>query len=392
VSLLLVMVVVPVLAFQAPGRTGPPRGAAPFRPQNDLRAQNDLRLYLSTAAQYAAGNRAGALREIRQWSVREVARAIAVLRSNQKHLRSGAKDPDDIEFRTVEAAVLMHGQAGILFLQTHNVRAAKLHFDASSEILQWSRKAAAEERNWTTMRRATFKDRPPDPALELTESINPRDFYVALASAALSLGYAEAATPYANQARLEAPLNPVVQLVAGCVASGLAVEKALQHRDGDASRARQAAETAFREAITHDPAAQEARLRLGKLLLDLGRAAEAERLLAEVEAKASDDRHRYLARLFLGRVAERSGRSDDAIRWYRGALEAWPTSQAARFGLAHALEKSSGPGAAREVVGALLDPSRATDGPSDPWFLYPIGPPGLAQAAFNRVWDRTAVP
>jgi hypothetical protein len=46
----------------------------------------------------------------------------------------------------------------------------------------------------------------------------------------------------------------------------------------------------------------------------------------------------------------------------------------------------------REIVGALLDPSRATDGPPDPWFLYPIGPPGLAQSAFNRVWDRTAVP
>ena len=108
--------------------------------------------------------------------------------------------------------------------------------------------------------------------------------------------------------------------------------------------------------------------------------------------KASDDRQRYLARLFLGRAAERRGRSEDAIRWYRRALETWPTSQAARFGLAHALEKSSGPGAAREIVGALLDPSRATDGPPDPWFLYPIGPPGLAQSAFNRVWDRTAVP
>jgi tetratricopeptide (TPR) repeat protein len=387
-SLLLVVALAPFLAFQSSGRTGPqaPRGAAPLRPQNDLR------LYLSTAAQYASGNRAGALREIRQWSRREIAWATAALRHQQVHLRLEAKDPDDIDFHLVEAAVLMHGQAGILFLQTHDIRRAKLHLDASSELLQWSRKAAAEERNWTTMRREAFKDRPVDLSLELTESINARDFYVALASAALSLGYAEAASPFADQARLEAPLNPVVQLVAGCVASGLAVEKALQHRDADASRARTAAEAALRAAVTLDPAAQEARLRLGKLLLDQNRAVEAEPMLTEVEAKASDDRQRYLARLFLGRAAERRGRSEDAIRSYRRALEAWPTSQAARFGLAHALEKSSGPGAAREIVGALLDPSRATDGPSDPWFLYPIGPPGLAQSAFNRVWDRTAVP
>jgi len=388
VILLPVLAVASSLAFQAPVRSGPqaPRGAFAVRPQNDLR------LYLATAAQYGSGNRAGALREIRQWSLLEVARATAALRREQVHLRSQAKDPDDIDFHTVEAAVLMHAHAGILFLQVHQLRPAKLHFDASSEILQWSRKAAAEARNWTTMRKATFKDRPPDPALELTESINPRDFYLALASAALSLGYAEAASPYAEQARLEAPLNPVVQLVAGCVASGVAVEKALQHRDADASRAREAAEAALRAAIVHDPAAHEARLRLGKLLLDLSRATEAEPLLAEVESTATDQRQRYLARLFRGRAAERLGRSEDAIRSYRSALEAWPSSQAARLALAHALEESSGPGASREIVGAMLEASRRTDGPSDPWFLYPIGPPGLAQASFNRVWDRMAVP
>jgi hypothetical protein len=27
--------------------------------------------------------------------------------------------------------------------------------------------------------------------------------------------------------------------------------------------------------------------------------------------------------------------------------------------------------------------------PSDPWFLYPVGPPGLAPALFKRVWART---
>jgi len=384
---LLLLAIVPFLAFQSPGRSGqqvPRRSGGP-------RPQNDLRLYLATAAQYASGNRAGALREIRQWWLPEIARATAALRREELHLRSEAKDPDDIDFRTVEGAILMHAQAGILFLQDQKLRPAKVHLDASSEMLQWSRKAAAEARNWANMHRYAFKDRPAVPSVELRESINARDFYVALASAALALGYAEAATPFADQARLEAPLNPVVQLVAGCVASGLAVEKALQHRDADASRARQAAEAAFREAVTHDAAAYEARLRLGKLLLDQNRAVEAEPLLAEVEAKATDERLRYLARLFLGRAAEQRGRSEDAIRSYRGALEAWPTSQAARFGLAHALEKSSGPDASREIVGAMLDSSRATDGPSDPWFLYPIGPPGLAQAAFNRVWDRTAV-
>jgi tetratricopeptide (TPR) repeat protein len=352
-----------------------------------VRPPNDLQLYLATAAQYASGNRTRALREIRHWSLPEIAGATAALRQREKRLRSEARYADDIDFHTVEAAILLHAEAGILFLQDQNLRSAKPHLDASVELLQWSRRAAADRRSWTTMRRHAFKDRPADPALELKESIDGRDFYVALASAALALGYAEAARPFAEQASLEAPRDAEVQLVLGCVASGLAAEKAVQRRDSDAARARKDAEKAFRDALAVDPLTHEARLRLGKLLVDANREVEAEPLLAEVDARATDDRQRYLARLFLGRAAARNGRSEDAIRSYRRALEAWPSSQAARLALAHAVENSSGPGASREIVGALLGPTRPAE-PSDPWFLYPIGPPGLAQAAFNRVWDR----
>jgi tetratricopeptide (TPR) repeat protein len=357
-------------------------------PSVALRPPNDLQLYLATAAHYASGYRTPALREIRRWSRPEIVRAVAVLRTDEKKLRSAVKEPGEIDFHAVEGAVLLHAEAGLLFLQEQRLAPAKLHLDAATEILQWSRRAAADRRNWTTMRRHSFKERPPDPALELKESIDGRDFYVALASAALALGYAEAAGPFAEQARLEAPRDPEVQLLLGGVASGLALEKALQHRDSDASRARKDAEKAFREALALDPETHEARLRLGKLLLDDSRTSEAEPLLAEVDAKATDARQRYLARLFLGRAAERGGRIEEAIRSYRGALEAWPDSQAAGLALAHVVEQSSGPGASRELVGALLDPSRPRAGPSDPWFLYPIGPPGLAQATFNRVWDR----
>jgi tetratricopeptide (TPR) repeat protein len=358
-------------------------------PSFAVRPQYDLRLYLATAAQYASANRTAALREIRQWSPSEIAGATAALRREERRLRSVAQSPDDIDFHTVEAAVLLHAEAGLLFLQDHRLPWAKIHLDTSVELQQWSRRAAAEARNWATMRQHAFKDRPADAGLEIRESIDGRDFYVALAAAALALGFADTAGPFAEKARHDAPLDPEVQLVLGCVGSGLAAEKVLQDHDSDAARAREGAEKAFRDALALDPETHEARLRLGKLLLDEHRTIEAEPLLAEVDAKATDDRQRYLARLFLGRAAERRGRSEEAIRSYRRALEAWPDSQAARLALAHALEKSSGPGASRELVGATLDPSRRPDGPSDPWFLYPIGPPGLAQAAFKRVWDRT---
>jgi tetratricopeptide (TPR) repeat protein len=350
--------------------------------------QGELRLYLATAADYASGNRTAALREIQKWGPSRIGRATAALRREEKRLRSVAKYPDDIDFHTVEAAVLLHAEAGILFLQDGRVGWAKLHLDTSVELQQWSRRAVVEARNRAAIRQFAFKGAAADPRLELQESIEARDFYVAVASAALALGYAEVASPFAEQARNDAPRDPEVQLVLGCAASGLAVEKALQHHDSDAARARENAEKAFREALALDPGTHEARLRLGKLLLDEQRTIEAEPLLAEVDAKATDDRQRYLARLFRGRAAERGGRSEEAIRSYRRALEAWPDSQAARLALAHALEKSSGPGASRELVAATLDASLRADR-SDPWFLYFIGPPGLAPAVFKRVWQRT---
>jgi len=351
--------------------------------------QGNLSLYLATAAQYASAKREPALREIRYWGPFQIAEATAMLRKDERRLRSMVKSPGDIDFHTVEAAVLLHAEAGLLFLQEDRLPRAKLHLGTAVELQQWSHRAAAEARNWTVMRRHTFKDRPTDPGLELEESIDGRDFYVALAAAALALGYAETALPFAEKARLEAPRDPEVQLVLGCAASGLAAEKAVQHHDSEAARARADAENAFREALALAPETQEARLRLAKLLLDEQRTAEAEPLLADVDAKTTDDRQRYLTRLFLGRAAERGGRSEEAVRSYRRALEAWPYSQAARLGLAHALEKSSGPAASRELVDAAVDPSRRRDERADPWFLYPIGPPGLAQAAFDRVWGRT---
>ena len=151
-------------------------------------------------------------------------------------------------------------------------------------------------------------------------------------------------------------MDPGAHLIAGCVNASLAEEFALRRRDSDAQRAREAAEKALRDALALDPGLQEARLRLGKLLLDVGRAVEAESLLAEVDERAADDRQRYLARLFLGRVAERLGRPEEALRLYRRALEAWPDSQAARLALAHALERSSGPAAPLVLVGG--DPRR----------------------------------
>ena len=352
-----------------------------------VRPQYDLTHYLTVAAAYGSADHAAALREIRQWLPGEITAAVADLRRQGRRLRSVPTAPGDIAFGTVEAAVLMHAEAGLLSLLALSEVEAETHLGASVTLYQWSRDAAAEARNWTGARRRAFKG-PPTPGLEIRERIDRRDFYVALAAAALAIGFPSTAHPFAEKARQAAPLDPEVQLVSGCVAESLAEEQLIRHRESEGTRWRDEAERALRDALALDGGLLEARLHLGKLHLDRGRLIEAEPLLAEVEAHSGDDRQRYLARLFLGRLAERRERLDEAAGFYWWALEAWPDSQAARLALGHALESSAGPAAARPLVAASLAASQRLDRVADPWWLYPFGPPGLAKAALDHIWTK----
>jgi tetratricopeptide (TPR) repeat protein len=354
-----------------------------------VRPQYDLTNYLMVAAAYASANHAAALRKIRQWQPPEIEAAVADLRRQGKRLRPVPSAPDDIAFSTVEAAVLMHAEAGLLALQALSLVETEVHLRASTTLFVWSREAAATARNFARMRASLDAQHGrPTPGPEIRERIDRRDFYVALAAGALAIGFPPTAHPFAEKARQVAPLDPEVQLVYGCVAESLAEEQSLRHLESEANQLRGEADRALRDALALDPNLHEARLRLGRLHLDHGRLIEAEPALEDVERRSGDDRQRYLARLFLGRLAEWRGRHDDAARLYARALEGWPDSQAARLALAHVLERSTGPAAARPLAAASLAASQRLDRVADPWWLYPFGPPGLAKAALDRVWTK----
>jgi tetratricopeptide (TPR) repeat protein len=310
------------------------------------------------------------------------------LEAQARRLRAVPASAGDIAFGTVEAAVLMHAEAGLLSLQALSREEAQTHLNESVTLYRWSRRAAAEMRQWTEARRRAFELGQGPPRLEIRERIDPRDFYLALAAAALAIGFPPTALPFAERVREIAPLDPEVQLVYACVAESLADEELLRHRESAAEDRRDQAEGALADALALDQGLLEARLHLGKLLLDRGRLVEAEPRLQEVETHSRDDRQRYLARLFLGRLADRSGRLDEAAGFYGRAIEAWPDSQAARLALGHALESTSRPAAALPLVAASLAASRRLDRAADPWWLYRFGPPGVATAALERVWTK----
>ena len=330
--------------------------------------QYDLARYLALAADYGSANHAGALAEIRRWPPDALSAAVHDLRRQGQRLRPVATDPRDIAFGTVEAAVLMHAEGGLLALHEVSDAEAKAQLQASVTLFEWSREAAA--------------------GLEVRPRIARRDYYLALAAGALAIGFPSTALPFAEKARLGAPLDPEVQLVYGCVAEGLAREHSLRHEESRARSWGNQAEAALRDAIALDGDLLEARLHLGGIRIDRGRLLQAEPRLRDVEAGTSDRRQLYLARLLLGRLEERRGRVEEAIAFYRRALDAWPDSQAAPLALGHAIEVSSSPGAARPLVAATLFASRRLDRSPDPWWLYLFGPPGLARAALDRLWAR----
>jgi len=356
-----------------------------------VRPQYDLTNYLSVAAHYRTGSPATALREIREWRSAEIAAAVGALRKAEDRLRAVPVQANDIDFRTVEAAVLMHAEVGLIALAAMSPVDAETHLDTSLGLFEWSGLAASRQRERASRPRKPQvalhePAEPAAPALPIWPRIDRRDYYFALASATLAFGVPLTARPFAEEAVRAAPMDAEVCLLSGCVNASLAEAFALRHRDSDAERSREAAERKLRDALALDPGLQEARLRLGKLLLDERRTIEAEPLLAEVDERGADDRQRYLARLFLGRVADLREGHEGATRLYLRALQAWPDSQAARLALAHALERSSGPAAARPLVAASLAASARLGRAPDPWWDYPFGPRGLATAALARVW------
>jgi tetratricopeptide (TPR) repeat protein len=349
-----------------------------------------LPAYLAIVGGYARGERTRALGAMRTWRLADVDSALSALRNQGNNLRAVTAFETDIDFRLVEAAVLLHAEVGLLHLQASAWGEGSWHVGRSASLFDWSRIAARQLRERAAKRRARGPTagviEPLPRALDIQERIPPRDYYVAVAASVLAFGQGPAARDFAERALTVAPDDAEAHLVLGCAAEYVAGEQVLKDDASAARRLSAKAEAAFRQARALDPALFEARLRLGYLLLTDGRVTEGETVLAEAEGLAGDERGRYLARLFLGRAAERGGRPADAAGFYRRALEAWPSAQTARLALAHAGEKAGDPAAARAQVTASLDASRRDDRPSDPFWVYPFGPPGLAQAALQRVF------
>jgi tetratricopeptide (TPR) repeat protein len=155
------------------------------------------------------------------------------------------------------------------------------------------------------------------------------------------------------------------------------------------------AERALRAALQAAPALDEARLRLGRVLTELGRSDDALAMLAPLEAEADaavapttagglsgrrdssgtladrlSTRWQYMVKLFIGSAEERRGHFDRSIEAYRAAVDILPQCQTPWVALSAALRASGDPIAAADAVLKIATINRQCQ---DPWWEYRYG-------------------
>jgi len=185
---------------------------------------------------------------------------------------------------------------------------------------------------------------------------------------------------YARDALGKFPRDPILIFLKGTILelarfnSSASAPVALPRGRAPASATRQqqtleSAAAEFRRALDLDPRLAIARLHLGWIDVQEGNS-HAHQELATALADAKDDRTRYLARLFLGGLAERQQHFDDAAQEYELARQLGPTHQTP-YVAASRIEVARGRlDRARELARALAALERVDD---DPWWDYHLG-------------------
>ncbi len=154
---------------------------------------------------------------------------------------------------------------------------------------------------------------------------------------------------------------------------------------GSAGAELRQARTSLRRAVELDPQFHEARLRLGRVIGQLGGHRDAAVELRVVAQGARDPLVLYYARLFLGVEEEALGRLDAARDAYEAAAALYPRAQTPGLALAQLSWRGGDRAAARAaILEALSVEDRAGPAESDPWWDYLISPGRHAAAFFEE--------
>ena len=131
------------------------------------------------------------------------------------------------------------------------------------------------------------------------------------------------------------------------------------------------AEQLYKRALDRKPTFIEARIRLGRVIGQRGRHAEAIEQLRQGRT-AEEPLLQFYAHLFLGREFEALGNGAEARQSYERAADLAPTAQSPLLGLSRLADQSGDRAAAREWITRVLQLPEADRERADPWWVYEI--------------------
>lgn len=143
----------------------------------------------------------------------------------------------------------------------------------------------------------------------------------------------------------------------------------------------------FGKALALNPQFSEAKLRLGRVLWQLGRGREARDSLQQA-VTGPEGALLYLAHLFLGQCLEDDGDLAAAIDHYEAAVALRPDTQVGAVALAHAHSLRGDSEKGREILGRSLARS-GTRQTVDPFWNYLMGAPDLAEGLIEDLRTET---
>ncbi|HEY2434976.1 MAG TPA: tetratricopeptide repeat protein [Vicinamibacterales bacterium] len=173
---------------------------------------------------------------------------------------------------------------------------------------------------------------------------------------------------YLARALILFPDNAELQLLAGVAAEMHAAPRISAGSAGDRRRGLEQAEQHYRNVLAQEPDRLEARLRLGRVLVERDRPAEARPLLQPLTT-AADDRLAYLAGLFLGGIEERGHHDEEASACYERAAARLPLAQTALLSASELHHRRGDRQWAAEAVSAAAGARNEFD----PWWTYLFG-------------------
>jgi len=146
------------------------------------------------------------------------------------------------------------------------------------------------------------------------------------------------------------------------------------------------AESFLRRAVTLKPDFAEARLRLGRVLLMLGKPADAASELTQALASTGDELLHYYGELFLGAARDALGEFDAARASYTRAAELQPAAQSPHLALSALARRRGDRGGALREIRRVFELA-SNDADDDPWWTYHVAQARNADDLFAElIW------